>query len=283
MKGLVLEGGAHRGIYTAGVMDAFLENGIEFDGVIGVSAGAIHGASFVSRQIGRSVNYTAEYCGSRKYMGWGSFFTTGNYFNVRFCYYKIPSEKYPIDSKIFRENAAKMYVVCTDFDTAEPLYHECPELEVGGLHMKYLQASASMPVVSRPVKIDGKKYVDGGIADSVPEKQFRKMGYTKNVVVLTQEKRPAGNEFNAFVPLSQIFCPGHKKIVEALKSQYRRYQEDLEYLEQQEKEGNVFIIRPSYPPVAGVMERDGEKIRATHKQGYEDAVKVMDKLKEFLK
>lgn len=282
MKGLILEGGAHRGIYTAGVMDAFLENGISFDGVIGVSAGAIHGASFVSRQIGRSLNYTANYCGSKEYMGWGSLLRTGNYFNEKFCYYKLPSEVNPFDGKTFEANPAKFYVVCTDFNTAEPLYHLCPSLEVGGLHMRYLQASASMPIVSKPLLIEGHRYVDGGIADSIPLKQFVKMGYGKNVVVLTQEEKPAETEFNGFVPLAKIFCPRHKAIIKALETQFDRYNEELEYLAKEEKAGNIFIIRPSVKPSAGVMERDGEKIRETHKLGYEDAVRMMGKLKEFL-
>lgn len=283
MKGLVLEGGAHRGIYTAGVMDAFLENNITFDGVIGVSAGAIHGASFISQQIGRSVNYTAEYCNSKKYMGFGSLFRTGNYFNEKFCYYKLPSDLYPFNEKAFENNPAKFYVVCTDFDTGEAVYHYCPTLEVGGLHMRYLQASASMPIVSKPLRLEGKRYVDGGIADSIPEKQFRKMGYTKNVVVLTQEEKPKGTEFNGFVPLSKIFCPGHKAIIKALEIQNDKYYEELEYLAKEEKAGNILVIRPSVKPSAGVMERDPEKIRETHKLGYNDTLNMLDKIKDFLK
>lgn len=282
MKGLVLEGGAHRGIYTAGVLDAFLDNGITFDGVIGVSAGAIHGASYVSRQKGRSVDFTEKYCSSRKYMGFGSLFTTGNYFNEDFCYYKLPSELNPFDENAFENNPVKFYVTCTDYDTGEPVYHLCPDLKVGGLHMKYLQASASMPIVSRPVRLEGRRFVDGGVADSIPEKQFRKMGFSKNVVVLTQEEKPMGNEFNGFIPMSKILCPAHKAIIKALETQERRYYEDLEYLAQEEKAGNVFIIRPTVKPSAGVMERDGSKIRETHKQGYDDTIKVMDKLKAFL-
>ena len=282
MKVLVLEGGAHRGIYTAGVLDAFLENNITFDGVIGVSAGAIHGASFMSRQKGRSVNYTADYCSSKKYMGFSSLLRTGNYFNEQFCYYELPSKLYPFDHKSFAENPAKFYVVCTDLDSGQALYHYCPELTVGGLNMKYLQASASMPVVSKALKLEGHSYVDGGIADSVPEKAFRNLGYTRNVVVLTQEEKSKGSEFNAFVPMAKFFYPRHKEIIKALESQNERYYEELEYLYKEEKAGNILIVRPSVKPSAGVMERKPQNIRDTHNLGYNDALKMMDKIKDFL-
>lgn len=282
MNGLVLEGGAHRGVYTAGVLDAFLDNGISFDGIIGVSAGAIHGASFVSKQKGRSVNYTAEYCGSPKYMGFWSLFTTGNYFNEKFCYYDLPEKLYPIDSETFKNNPADFYVVCTDYESGNAYYHLCPELCTGDINMRYLQASASMPVVARPLKIDGHLYADGGIADSIPIKKFQEMGYTKNIVVLTQEEKPSDSEFNAFVPLSKIFCSKYKNVIAKLETQFGRYSDDLEYLKQQEKEGKLLIIRPSVKPFAGVMERNPDRIRKTHKLGYDDAVNMMDKIKEFL-
>lgn len=279
-KGLVLEGGALRGIYTAGVLDAFLDNNISFDGVIGESAGTIHGASFVAKQVGRSLNSTADWCGSPKYASWRSFFLTGNYFNSNFCYKKIP-EMYPLDNKTFSESNTPFYVVCTDFETAEPLYHLCPSLELGTDHIRYLQASASMPVVSRPLKINGRKYVDGGIADAVPIKKFQEMGYEKNVVILTQEKKD-NDEFNFFVPLTKIFCPFHKKIIKALETQVSRYNDDLKYLEAEVKAGRVFLIRPKYKPVADVLEKNPDNIRTTYKQGYDEALSIIDDVKKFL-
>lgn len=278
-KGLILEGGALRGIYTAGVLDAFLDNNINFDGVVGVSAGAIHGASFLSKQKGRSLKSTADWCWSPKYMGWGSLFFTGNYFNSKFCYEKIPNELYPFDHKTFNDNPSDFYVVCTDARTGEPVYHLCPDLEYKNL--KYLQASASMPVVSRPLKLDGKKWLDGGIADSVPIKKFQEMGYEKNVVILTQEKKPASSEFNVFVPLTKIFCPFRKSIIKELETQFDRYEKDLSYLEEQQQDGKVFIIRPKSKPVADVMERNPENIRKTHQQGYEDGLSCIEALKIF--
>ena len=136
-KALILEGGALRGIYTAGVLDAFLENGIEFDAVAGVSAGAIHGASFLSKQKGRSLYSCADWCRSPRYMGFASLIFTGDFFNSKFCYEIIPEKLYPFDHKTFNENPADLYVVCTDYKTGEPLYHLCETMEYK--HLKYLQ------------------------------------------------------------------------------------------------------------------------------------------------
>lgn len=279
-KGLVLEGGALRGVFTAGVLDAFLDYGIEFDGVIGESAGAIQGVSYISKQKGRAFKTTYDWCWSPKYMSWRSLFFTGNYFNVNFCYKKIP-EMYPIDEEAFKNNPAEFYIACTNCKTAEPFYYNCKEISVDSISMKYLIASASMPIVARAIKIDGQKYVDGGIADSVPIKKFQSMGFEKNVVILTQKEK-LKEEFNFFTLLSKIFTPFRRKLIKALETQERRYLEIQDYMKKEEKAGRVFIIRPQEDLAAGVMERDPEKIKITYEQGYNEALRIMDDLQKFL-
>ena len=169
--GLVLEGGGMRGIYTAGVLDVFLDHNITVDGVIGVSAGAIHGASFVSKQRGRNIAYSLEYRNNKEYMSLKSLLKTGNLFGVDFCYDRLPNELYKFDYDAFEENPTRFYVCCTNVETGQPEYLECTDLRKD---MDKLRASASLPIVSQIVEVDGKKLLDGGTADSIPIFQFRK-------------------------------------------------------------------------------------------------------------
>ena len=183
--GLVLEGGAMRGMYTAGVLDVFMENGIEFDGVIGVSAGAICGCSFVSGQVGRTIRYNKNYCTDKRFMSFYSLLTTGDLVGDKFCYHTIPEELDPYDNEAFLRSKTKFYSVCTNLETGEPEYILMKDMVKD---IDYLRASASMPYVSRTVEKDGMKLLDGGCSDSIPVRAFMNMGYEKNVVVLT---RPA--------------------------------------------------------------------------------------------
>ena len=184
--GIVVEGGGHRGIYAAGVLDVLLENNIFVDGIIGVSAGAIHAASYVSGQNGRSIRYTTRFCRDKRYMGLRSLITTGNFFNVDFCYEQLPKTLDPFDNATFESSAIKYYVTCTDVESGKAIYHQCKTLQ--GNEMKWLQASASMPLASKIVEVAGHKMLDGGIADSIPLKEFEKMGYKQNIVILTQSE-----------------------------------------------------------------------------------------------
>jgi len=165
-KGLVLEGGGHRGIFTAGILDVFLENDISFDGVIGVSAGAVHGASFLSKQKGRSLRYALKYCKDKRYMGVGSLLKTGDYFNVDFCYYQLPQILDPFDNETFENQTSKYYTVSTDVESGKAVYHQCRSLRDD--YIKWIVSSASMPLVARIVEIEGQKLLDGGVADSIP-------------------------------------------------------------------------------------------------------------------
>ena len=181
--GLVLEGGGMRGSYTCGVLDAFLDHHIEFNGVIGVSAGACHGCSYVSGQRGRAFRITETYQHDPRYMGIRSLLTTGDLFNAKFTYHTIPEQLDPYDFKAFNETKTKLYAVCTNVESGKAEYFRMIRMEQD---VEYVRASASLPLVSRIVEIDGKKLLDGGIADSIPIRKFQSMGYDRNIVVLTQ-------------------------------------------------------------------------------------------------
>ena len=276
--GLVLEGGGHRGIYTAGVLDTFAENKISFDGVMGVSAGCVHGASFLSGQIGRSIRYTTKYCDNSNYMGIGSLITTGNFFNEKFCYYDLPQILDPFDNDTFDKNQTQFFAVCTDVKTGSAIYHECETLK--GEKIKWLQASASMPLVSKIIKIEDNLLLDGGIADSIPIKKMQELGFEKNIVILTQEAGYRKNP-NSLLPIIKLVYKKYPKLIEAIENRHIIYNQQLEFLEEQEKLGNVIIIRPSEKPTASRTEKDKEKILETYNLGKKDALSIIKNIIEY--
>lgn len=276
--GLVLEGGGHRGIYTAGVLDTFAENKISFDGIMGVSAGCVHGASFLSGQIGRSIRYTTKYCDNSNYMGIGSLITTGNFFNEKFCYYDLPETLDPFDNDTFDKNQTQFFAVCTDVKTGSAIYHECETLK--GEKIKWLQASASMPLVSKIIKIEDNLLLDGGIADSIPIKKMQELGFEKNIVILTQEAGYRKNP-NSLLPIIKLVYKKFPKLIEAIENRHIIYNQQLEFLEEQEKLGNVIIIRPSEKPTASRTEKDKEKILETYNLGKKDALSIIKNIIEY--
>ena len=184
--GLILEGGAMRGLFSAGVIDIFLENDIKFDASVGVSAGAAFGCNYVSRQRGRALRYNVDYCKDKRYCSFRSLILTGDMFGAQFCYHELPCELDIFDVQAFKDSGTDFYVVATDVETGKAVYHKCTD--AGYEDLEWIRASASMPLVSRIVEAGGKKLLDGGIADSIPLRFFQNMGYGKNVIVLTQPR-----------------------------------------------------------------------------------------------
>lgn len=183
--GLVLEGGGMRGIYTAGVLDLFMDQGVTFDGVIGVSAGAIHGCSFLSGQRGRNIRYYKKYCQDPRFMSVRNLILTGDIAGERFCYHTLPEKLDPYDYTAFNNNPAEFYVGCSNVETGKPEYLHLTDMKQ---QIDYLRASASLPLVSKIVHAGGKKLLDGGCTDSIPVKAFMELGYPRNVVVLTRHR-----------------------------------------------------------------------------------------------
>ena len=241
-KGLVLEGGAMRGMFTAGVLDVMMREKLVFDGLIGVSAGAVFGCNYKSLQPGRTIRYNKKYCRDPRYAGIRSLLKTGDIYGEKFCYHDIPDSLDPFDAETFRNNPMEFYVVCTDVNTGNPVYHKCETGE--GNDLEWMRASASMPLVSRIVSVDGYMLSDGGTADSIPLRYFQSIGYEKNVLVLTQPadfvKKP-----NNFLPLIKLKMGRYPDFIKAVKDRHIRYNETLEYISSEEKKGNIFVIRPA--------------------------------------
>lgn len=277
--GLILEGGAQRAIYTAGVLDVFMEQKIVFDGVVGVSAGAIHGCSFVSGQQRRSIDYTLAYAGDKNYMSWYSFFTTGNIVNEEFCYHTLPEKLFPFNHQSFEKSSTEFYVTCSNLETGLPEYIKCAKMDKIGL--AYLRASASMPFVSRISEIKGRKYLDGGICDSIPLTAFQKMGYKHCVVVQTRAKgyRKTPNKLGWLAP---IFYRKYPKFAAAIQNRHIMYNNELEQIEQAQKEGSVFVIRPSKNIKIHHMEKNKKVLQAVYELGRTDAMNLLPQMKKFL-
>ena len=272
----VLEGGAKRGIYTAGVLDVFLERGIVADAVIGVSAGAIHGCSYVSKQKGRSIRYNLKYNDDYRFMSYRSWLKTGNIVDTEFSYHELPDKLDVFDHDAFERSETKFYVTCTNLETGKAEYIYCPSLR--GKNIDYIRASASMPFVSQIVEIDGKKYLDGGIADSIPFAAAKKMGFDKIVVI---ETRPKGYRKKAFPMnwLAKLVYRQYPNFVEAIRNRHKMYNEELEQIERSTK---AFLLRPSKLVQISKVEHDEEIIEEMYKLGRYDATQKIKALKEYL-
>ena len=276
--GLVLEGGGMRGSYTCGVLDAFLDHHIEFNGVIGVSAGACHGCSYVSGQRGRSFRITETYQHDPRYMGMRSLLTTGDLFNAKFTYHTIPEQLDPYDFKAFNETKTKLYAVCTNVESGEAEYFRMIRMEQD---VEYVRASASLPLLSRIVELDGKKLLDGGVCDSIPIRKFQSMGYARNIVVLTQYGGYRKQK-SASLPLIRARYHAYPRFVEKMEDRHLRYNDTLDLLNEEEKKGNVLIIRPKKPVNISRLEKNVEKLQALYDEGYADTAGMIQDIRAFL-
>lgn len=277
--GLLLEGGGMRGLYTAGILDVFMENNIKIDGIIGVSAGALFGMNYKSKQKGRVLRYNKKYAKNRDYMGFYSLLTTGNIMNEDFCFNRIVNELDPVDFETYRNSPIEFYAVVTNVETGKPEYIKLDDLE-NKESLEYLRASGSMPFVSKPVIISNKKYLDGGISDSIPIEKIMSMGYDKIIVVLT---RPAGyqkKKSNSMLP--KIYYKQYPKFVETIENRYKKYNKEVEKVEELEKQGKVFLIRPSKLIKIKRVEKDCNKIQEMYDLGQKDAIDNLEKLKQYL-
>ena len=278
--GLVLEGGAMRGMFTAGVLDIFMENGIEFPGAIGVSAGAVFGCNLKSRQPGRTIRYNTKYCRDPRYVSIRSLITTGDLYGEQFCYHELPDKLDPFDYETFANSPMEFYVVATDVTTGKPVYHKCGT--DGHKELQWLRASASMPLASRVVEVDGYSLLDGGISDSIPLRYFESIGYEKNVVVLTQPKDFVKKK-NGLVPLMKLALHKYPHIAEVMARRHDEYNAATAYIRRQDEAGRILVSQPDAPLEVSRTERDPEKLRAAYRLGRKAAEKRLEEIRTFLK
>ena len=278
-KGLVLEGGGLRALFTAGVTDVMMENQIKFDGLIGVSAGATFGCNYKSEQIGRALRYNIAYKDDPRYMSWRSFLKTGDLVGAEFSYHVLPNELDIFDYETFRRNPMEFHIVCTDAETGEPVYKQLDDMTSEGLD--WIRASASMPIVSRPVCLGGRKLLDGGIVNSIPLKHFQELGYERNIVVLTQ---PKGffKKRTKLMPLFHLTMRKYPAIIKAMGRRHLMYNEQLRYLAEEERKGNTLLIYPEDTLPIGRTEQNEQKMLRVYQMGRAAAERRLQEIRNFL-
>ena len=277
-RGLVLEGGGVRGIYSAGILDVMMEHGIEVDGVVGVSAGAIHGSSYISGQPGRGIRLYLTYSPTPEFMGWRNWFRTGDFVDYQFAYVDMCNKLVPFDYDAMERSPVAFYTVSTDVDSGKPYYHRTRTIRGG--EMQSLRASASLPLVSRLVEYEGHRLLDGGASDSIPVRFLRDLGYTRTVVVLTQvagyRKKPQSMGLFRF---KYRKFPG---FLQTMESRHETYNATLDEVTRLEEQGEVFVFRPSKKVKISRLERDPRKILAMYELGRQDALNRLGALSDFL-
>lgn len=277
-KGLVLEGGAMRGLFTAGVLDVFLENDIKFDNVIGVSAGAAFGCNYVSGQIGRAIRYNMKYAHDEQYCSVKNLIRTGDMFDAEFCYHKLPNELDKFDEEAFVKSGIPFYLVVTDVMTGEAGYHLMRD--AGYEELEWLRASASLPLASNIVEIDGGKYLDGGMSDAIPLKASEILGCDVNVTILTQPRGYRKSPSKALW-LAKRKYKEYPELVKALQSRHIMYNEELDYCFGREKAGKNFVICPKSPLPIDRVCHDPLVLRETYDLGRHEATEHLPGLIRF--
>ena len=276
--GLVLEGGAMRGMYTAGVLDVFLENNIIIDGIIGVSAGVLFGVNYLSKQKGRAIRYNKKYANDSRYMGIKSLITTGNVINKQFAFYDVPFKLDIFDEETYKKSKTDFYATVTNINTGKPEYIKIKEPLK---EMEVLRATSAMPFVSQIVKLDKGEYLDGGLSDSIPVEKCISLGYKKIIVILTRpidyrKKKP--KEF-----ITKIKYKKYPNLVKTINTRYKNYNNSVEKIIDLENKKEIFVIRPSKSLKIKRIERNKEKLQEMYDLGVEDCKRNMKDLKEFLK
>ena len=277
-KGLVLEGGAMRGLFTAGIIDVMMEAGVEPDGLIGVSAGAAFGCNYKSRQPGRAIRYNTRFAKDARYSGLKSFLTTGDYFNAQFGYHIVPYQYDLFDVAAFEQNPMEFMVVCTDVLTGQAVYHKMDRVDFDEL--EWLRASASMPLASKVVEVAGHKLLDGGVADSIPLAYFESIGYDRNVVILTQPEGYVKHR-TKLMPLMRIGLRRYPEMIQAMDRRYLMYNRELEFVRQAEREGRCLVIRPDEKLPIGHISHDPEEMKRVYQIGREMGDRYIERIKAF--
>ena len=277
--GLVLEGGGMRGLFSAGVMDVMLEHGIRLDGIVGVSAVATFGCNYKSHQLGRVLRYNIRFKDNPRYMGLRSLLRTGDLVGAEFSYHTLPNELDVFDFDTFINDPAEFHVVCTDVETGEPVYHRIDDMDDEGLD--WIRASASMPLVSRPVSLGGHLLLDGGISDSIPLRYFQGQGFDRNVVILTQPKGFFKRR-TKLMPLFHLFMRRYPAIVQAMSRRHLMYNDELSYLDEQERRGNILLICPQDTLPIGRTEQKEAKMRHVYGMGRQTGEDMIQTIKDFL-
>lgn len=277
--GLILEGGGMRGVYTAGVLDYFMDEGIWLAHCYGVSAGAVNATNYLSRQRGRTYRVTADYINDKRYCSVRNLITTGDLFGADFLYHQLPEKLDLFDYETFRTSQSNMFAVVSNVETGQSEYKELKDLKQD---IQWLRASCSLPLISRFVNLDGNKYLDGGLSDSIPLEKSMNDGNMKNIVILTQhdgyQKQPEGST----ATLNKLIYSKYPNLLHVGQTRHSKYNLQLSLVETQKYLGNALVIRPKKPVTIGRIEKDTKKLKELYEQGYADAKEHAEEIRAFL-
>ena len=266
-----------RGLFTAGVIDVWMDAGVEFDGLVGVSAGACFGCNYKSRQPGRVIRYNKRFAKDPRYCSWTSLWKTGDLFNAQFCYHALPEELDPFDAATFEANPMEFHLSVTDARTGKPAYRKIDKVDAEAF--EWIRASASMPLVSRPVEVGGGVYLDGGLSDGIPLAYFESLGYARNVVVTT---RPHGyRKFPSWkIRLLKPLLRKWPAVYAALATRYAWYNRTLAYIDERVEAKAALLVSPPEPlPISRVCHDPGQMQRVYEigrRAGERELVRVRD-------
>ncbi|MDO4430025.1 MAG: patatin-like phospholipase family protein [Lonepinella koalarum] len=275
--GLVLEGGAMRGLFTAGVLDVLMAENLPIDGAVTVSAGALFGVNLFSKQSGRVLRYNQKYLHDKRYMGLHSLLTTGNIVNRDFAFYELPFTLDPFDQHTFSQSKADFWVTLTNVETGEAEYVKITDVFA---QMEAFRATSAMPLVSKIVEIGDKKYLDGGIADSIPLQKCLDLGYDKIIVILTRPLEYRKKPSSTF--LFKLLYRRFPKFIARWKNRYADYNNTLEKVIELNEKQEIFVIRPSIDLKISRLEKDLNKIQSMYDLGVADARNAMKALHIYL-
>ena len=277
----VLEGGALRGLYTCGILDYLLEKKLNIDCIIGVSAGALFGVNYFSKQKGRAIRYNRKYCNDKRYMSLRSLILTGNIVNKKFAYYKVTKELDPFDEETFEKTKKDFFAVVTNLDTGSPEYIK---IEKPIEQLEELRATSAMPLLSKIIKINDKKYLDGAVSDSIPVMKALEMGYEKVVVITTQpydykKKELTEKEIKKF----QKRYKKYPNFINAAIDRPKKYNNTLDKMKKLEKEKKIYVIRPSEKIEINPIKKNIEDLNFVYNLGLNDIKNKYKDLIEYLK
>ena len=274
---LVLEGGAMRGLYTAGILDALLDTNINIDCIIGVSAGALFGVNYKSKQKGRALRYNTKYVKDKRYISIKSLLTTGNIVNTKFAYHEIPTKLDIFDEEEYSKSKTDFYAVITNIETGKPEYKKIINATI---QVDELRASGSMPFVSKPVKIDNNYYLDGALGDNIPVLKAKEMGYDKIIVILTRPKDYRKKKRSSI--LAKTYYKKYPNLIKAINTRYQKYNETLDLIKQLENKKEIFVLRPSKDLKIKRIEKDKTKLQSMYELGLKDLQDNLESLKKYL-
>ena len=276
--GLVLEGGGMRALFTAGVLDALLDiKELDIDGIVGVSAGALFGVNYVSGQKERAIRYNIKYARDKRYMGFYSWITTGNAVNEEFAFYEIPFKLDVFDQEKFKQSKIDFYVVMTNVESGKPEYVLIKDVFK---QMEYLRATSALPFASKIIEINGKKYLDGGISDSIPIDYCESLGYDKIILVLTRPENTHKEDKLNF--LYKLVYRKYPNLVERLINMGKDYEVVLKKIEDLENKNKIFVIRPPKVLKIGRLEKNEDKIQNVYDIGLNTGIKEKENLLKYL-